>query len=85
MAKPKKEVLAAEASKIQEKLASFLKDNSFQSGELTLDLQYNAWAAGKGQEPFSYYLKNKNSTAFNFSLQELSALKTFLNSITIME
>lgn len=83
-AKKTKESLAVQSAKLKGEMDSFLQKNSFQHNDLTLSLTYNPYHAQNGAQPFGYTLKSKTSY-MGFSLQELAALKNFLNSISIIE
>lgn len=80
--KKNKDIIASKANKVHKELQSFLSENSFASGDLKLDLNY--WPADQKSE-FYYLLTRKNQIHFRFSLQELSALKEFLNLVNIVE
>lgn len=83
--KKSKESLAVQSAKLKNEMDGFLKENSFQHGDVKLSLNYNMYHPQNGGHPFSYSLQSKNSSYVIFSLQELAALKTFLNSINILE
>lgn len=77
--------MAIKAAELKNKIEAFLDENKFQAGELTLELSYNPWHKSNGGLPYEYYLKKGASQSIRFTFEELNALKTFLNSVKLIE
>ena len=79
MKKDKREILASKAQKIDEELKKLITENSTVKDDMELTLEYNSW-----QHSYNYRLKTKTGCQ-QFTVEQLNALKRFLNSINILE